>query len=183
MNIEDMGKNDNMSFSRQIQSSAIPNEIFDRWMERLSPAQFMALVAISYVFSKYRTVIHADDIERLTALSRASVNEILSTFKCDLGILERFFEIKPEQIKEIICQKSAQQSHEKLNNSFTFKTCSWCKSATLVLQRHHYPKPSRSGGTETVEICASCHAEYHYLERSCKVTEGFSKLFDEVPHE
>lgn len=42
-------------------------------------------------------------------------------------------------------------------------TCSWCGGKTLRLQLHHYPISARDGGQRTVEICANCHDEYHYL--------------------
>ena len=44
------------------------------------------------------------------------------------------------------------------------KICAWCGCKTTLLHKHHYPVPKRMGGTETVEICSNCHAEFHLAE-------------------
>lgn len=41
--------------------------------------------------------------------------------------------------------------------------CAWCGVQTCVLEQHHYPVAEKDGGTETVDICANCHREYHFL--------------------
>jgi len=41
--------------------------------------------------------------------------------------------------------------------------CSWCHCFTYTLHRHHWPISQQEGGTETVPICPTCHAEYHAL--------------------
>lgn len=41
--------------------------------------------------------------------------------------------------------------------------CEWCGGSTYRLQSHHYPIPSKEGGSAIVKICANCHDEYHYL--------------------
>lgn len=43
------------------------------------------------------------------------------------------------------------------------RTCKWCRCTTVAIQEHHYPIPKSEGGTETVSICANCHAEFHKL--------------------
>jgi hypothetical protein len=41
--------------------------------------------------------------------------------------------------------------------------CSWCFGTTTRLEKHHYPIPKREGGIEMVDICPSCHSEFHFL--------------------
>jgi len=43
----------------------------------------------------------------------------------------------------------------------TMLTCEWCGHRTPAIHRHHWPIPKRDGGTETVNICATCHATAH----------------------
>lgn len=44
------------------------------------------------------------------------------------------------------------------------KVCEWCGYQTSILHKHHHPVPKRLGGTETVNICANCHGEFHLKE-------------------
>jgi hypothetical protein len=44
-------------------------------------------------------------------------------------------------------------------------TCSWCRCVTAWLHEHHYPVTKSDGGSETVDICPNCHAEFHALTR------------------
>jgi len=44
--------------------------------------------------------------------------------------------------------------------------CEWCGAITPVLEKHHHPIKARDGGQETVNICGSCHAEFHFLTES-----------------
>lgn len=53
--------------------------------------------------------------------------------------------------------------------------CKWCKSKTVILNKHHYPVRRRDKGVDTVSICASCHSEFHYLSETCFYTPS-SKL-------
>jgi len=41
--------------------------------------------------------------------------------------------------------------------------CAWCHSLTYSLESHHYPILKSEGGLRTVDICANCHSEFHYL--------------------
>lgn len=43
--------------------------------------------------------------------------------------------------------------------------CRWCEASTAILHKHHYPISESKGGTETIDICPSCHCEFHYLQR------------------
>jgi hypothetical protein len=44
------------------------------------------------------------------------------------------------------------------------KECEWCERSCHRLIKHHYPIPYKNGGTETVEICGTCHEDFHYFE-------------------
>lgn len=41
--------------------------------------------------------------------------------------------------------------------------CEWCNGITACLQEHHYPVRKSAGGAEIVNICPSCHYEFHFL--------------------
>lgn len=49
--------------------------------------------------------------------------------------------------------------------------CPWCGGRTLIPHEHHYPIPRVLGGIETINICSTCHSEFHYLDKT-----GFIKL-------
>ena len=51
-----------------------------------------------------------------------------------------------------------------LQNKDKGRSCEWCGKKTTVIHRHHYPIPKKNGGTDIVEICSDCHAEFHSLE-------------------
>lgn len=67
----------------------------------------------------------------------------------------------PVEIMNVVKRKDPQQ----LNDPFArLKICCWCRSETYILHEHHYPVPLTQNGSETVEICANCHSEYHFLK-------------------
>lgn len=51
-----------------------------------------------------------------------------------------------------------------MENKDAGRTCAWCGKKTTVIHKHHYPVPKANGGTQIVEICSDCHAEFHSLE-------------------
>lgn len=60
--------------------------------------------------------------------------------------------------------------------------CQWCNSVTVILQQHHYPIPKSEQGKLTVDICASCHAEFHYLVSTSFYTPSTLLLKEFVLH-
>src|SRR3990167_970319 len=62
------------------------------------------------------------------------------------------------------------------------KKCEWCQGSTCILHAHHYPKSKKEGGQETVNICPSCHCEFHYLitENNYKIKEEYEKYFEDA---
>ena len=54
------------------------------------------------------------------------------------------------------------------------KTCNWCGYNCTKLHSHHYPIQKKDGGTETVDICPNCHAEYHSLKFKIKANDIYN---------
>lgn len=42
--------------------------------------------------------------------------------------------------------------------------CDWCKTKCHSIQEHHYPISKKNNGKDKVNICGTCHADYHYIE-------------------
>ena len=76
-------------------------------------------------------------------------NDVSSTYRGRIVDVSQF-----EQIKEDI-----------VNDSGEKKACEWCGCKTTILHKHHYPIPKRLGGKEVVNICPTCHYEFHSKER------------------
>lgn len=74
-------------------------------------------------------------------------------------VAEEFFYTQ-EQIVEKLKSKQPQHIEGALH------ICEWCDATTFVLHVHHYPIPKCKGGTETVDVCANCHCEYHFLKNA-----------------
>lgn len=74
----------------------------------------------------------------------------------EMGIVYRHQMSQEEAIA--ILQGKVPQSH-----GFFSQSCQWCGATTKTLHAHHYPIPACKGGTETVDICPNCHAEFHQL--------------------
>lgn len=51
-------------------------------------------------------------------------------------------------------------------------TCTWCKCKTYILHAHHFPIRKEAGGNVTVDICPSCHQEFHFLENSIELVDS-----------
>ena len=51
--------------------------------------------------------------------------------------------------------------------------CVWCHCFTTTIHHHHHPIPKCQGGTEIVEICANCHAEFHTDHHTYFITVPF----------
>lgn len=67
----------------------------------------------------------------------------------------------PDGIKQFISEKAG-QFFPYPNPEWDH--CEWCGGQSPALQRHHYPLPRSEGGKDTVKICGSCHAEFHFYE-------------------
>lgn len=106
--------------------------------------------------------------------SRDSVIKALDLL-LDAGLLiERTFDRFESQ------EKCAQKEPQ---NGFGDCRCEWCKGKTCILEEHHYPIPRSEGGAEIVQICGSCHREFHFLtsNRFFEWSEVLLQLFEENP--
>lgn len=81
--------------------------------------------------------------------------------------------ITPVEIMNIVKHKNPQQ----LKDPFAkIKICCWCNSETYVLHDHHYPVTAKSNGSDTIQICANCHSEYHFLKTVTLIRINKEKL-------
>lgn len=72
------------------------------------------------------------------------------------GLLQSY-KISQNEARQI-CQAKHPQSIEG-----AVVSCAWCGGRTWTLQQHHFPRTLAEGGETTVDICGSCHDEYHWL--------------------
>lgn len=102
-----------------------------------------------------------EGVRELAERCRMSVESVSNSFQSLLahGLIEVSV-LSPEEAKAFLRKKYPQSLG---NPRFGWRTCQWCGATTLAIHRHHYPIQKSEGGTETVSICASCHAEYHML--------------------
>ena len=49
------------------------------------------------------------------------------------------------------------------------QTCEWCGINTLITHSHHFPIQKKDKGIETVNICPTCHYEFHSLDGAISV--------------
>ncbi|MBE9053543.1 hypothetical protein IQ243_24685 [Nostocales cyanobacterium LEGE 11386] len=62
-------------------------------------------------------------------------------------------------------EEALQLIRKKVPQSFSNSRlkCSWCNGTTVAIQKHHYPVKRSEDGKEVVNICPSCHCEFHFL--------------------
>lgn len=65
------------------------------------------------------------------------------------------------------------------------QTCDWCTGSTCVLHAHHYPIRKSKGGQNTVNICPSCHCEFHFLldKKHYRIKKEIKDEFDKAIEE
>jgi len=84
-----------------------------------------------------------------------TVNKCLNELE-KLEVIEPYF-LSVTEIAEILISKSLK------GKGIGTLVCDWCSCNTCTLHAHHYPVPKKENGGKTVNICANCHREYHYL--------------------
>ena len=52
---------------------------------------------------------------------------------------------------------------EMLNIKNSKKGCLFCGYDKCYLDKHHYPIRKKYCGTDTINLCANCHREFHYF--------------------
>jgi hypothetical protein len=74
-------------------------------------------------------------------------------------------ELSQEEKMEILKTKDLK------NKGIGNKECSVCNIKTFYLHPHHYPILKSKGGTDTIDICPTCHAEFHVKLYSIVITQ------------
>ena len=70
----------------------------------------------------------------------------------NIGIL---IKLNSEQVVSILRNKKLEGFGIGLSK------CYWCGIKTNSIQKHHYPIAKSNGGEKIVEICPTCHYEFH----------------------
>ena len=94
------------------------------------------------------------DLAQLADSTEGSIAVTLSELRKAGFILQAKY--LPENAREVVQNGLTVTTHQR-------QACEWCKRPVIALQRHHYPVSRTSGGKLTVDICGTCHADYHAL--------------------
>lgn len=128
-----------------------------------------------------RKLIGKFDIKLIYKLS-CSIGKIKKIDRNDWVKLEKIglakkVRFNQQEIKEILSNKSKCLVTEIENTPIHI--CEWCESQTYILHSHHFPIAKKDGGKNTVEICANCHSEFHWLvdRYHYKPDEEYEKIF------
>jgi hypothetical protein len=78
------------------------------------------------------------------------------------GIRKKFIELKNKGALEK-ASFSDQEAYEKLKAGPFDSGCHFCGYNTTFLDKHHFPVRASKGGTETIDLCANCHREFHHI--------------------
>lgn len=130
----------------------IPNILFDL-MPDMKEAELRCVIAIV----QWTEMTISELVEKTGMTRQGVINGVEAG--CLNGSLSKAPGMPPVHAKAIVSGKHPQ----KYPSLGKIKRCAWCKGDTLILHAHHYPITRENGGTETVNICANCHAEYHAL--------------------
>ena len=99
-------------------------------------------------------IVDSDDILKNLKILKYEKDTIVKKIKkyTEIGLL---IKLSSEQIVTILKNKNLK------GTGIGFSTCSWCGIKTTSIQKHHYPISRADGGKELVEICPTCHYEFH----------------------
>lgn len=107
-------------------------------------------------------------------LIKSEVQKTKSTYLLDI-VFKNASKLKNKEFIKNIAMQYLTLGKEGFVNSSGIKKqrgkatkCEWCGRKTTAIQKHHYPIPKRLGGTETVNICPTCHCENHLKEYQFK---------------
>jgi len=73
----------------------------------------------------------------------------------------KIINFEQEEAIKILKEKIPQKFTCDLNFDNNF--CNWCKCHSYLLHKHHHPIRKKYGGIKTIDICANCHQEFHFL--------------------
>ena len=121
-----------------------------------------------------RSVIQDDSLNPATKLIYGDIilfyDNISKTFS--LKEIIQFSQEKKYTVKKALNDLTASQyickikitdqlMFEKLNVKNSDNGCLFCGYDSSPLDKHHFPIRAKEGGSETIEICANCHREFH----------------------
>lgn len=126
--------------------------IREEMLDIVTAAEFWLLIHIKaskVTFPSNKALLESTGwhIEKLQNIKRSLIKK---------GVIIRKSVQDAKWVKDRICSKNFQ------GLGVGDKACAWCQINTCVLHSHHYPTPKSANGTETVDICPNCHAEYHF---------------------
>lgn len=140
-----------------------PNDLFDHWLPILKESDlkvFLVIMKKTHVENENQKFVTTSQIKKLTNLNLETTIYAISSLK-QTGLIEEYI-IDLNDILSFLKNKTPQKIDEAC------EICEWCKGTSFILHSHHYPKKKADGGTNTVNICASCHCEFHFLQDSKK---------------
>lgn len=117
-----------------------------------------------------------DGIAGALGIERSTVSKKLS-WLVKFGFLEIADAPLPAEVRALLFTKGQSSWAYKQKFWTEGKSCEWCQGLALRLHKHHYPIPKSEEGTETENICPSCHDEFHFMleGKGYKITR---KLYD-----
>lgn len=111
-----------------------------------------------------RHFLDLDDIsENITIMSSRSIGRAIDKLVSE-GIVKK---IKLTSIDKYEILSNKQMEGLGIGN----RVCEWCGCNTTILNKHHFPIQAKDNGTETVNICANCHSEFHHLTYDLVIQE------------
>ncbi len=140
-----------------------PDEFFDIAVKECSGSEIKLLGRLIYkqiTENKLWHVLATKELAQETSLCEKNVNECIKSLEDNNWIKTR--NLEDSEILSLLENKEQVQLTK--SGAFPEYRCWWCKGISYVLRQHHYPIPKSEGGTDTIDICGSCHAEFHFLK-------------------
>ena len=102
-------------------------------------------------------IIRLERIEKFSAY-----NHFSALFNISTGRVSQIFSGLIE-LKFIAKKKLTDQAAYIILNKGNDLGCLFCGYENSYLDKHHYPIRNKDNGTETIDLCANCHREFHFL--------------------
>lgn len=136
-------------------SFIIPDYVFEL---RLSPQAFRVYAHLKCLHDNNWPDNGIKATAKTCLMSSNSVRRAMSELM-EAKLVEQVFAMSGEKAAKLIQAKTPQ------SDIGLVALCEWCRCNTAWLHAHHFPVSRSDGGTETVDICPNCHAEFHALTR------------------
>ena len=142
-------KNSEKQISPNERLVILPDEVYE---SGLKPSEFRVFCHLVYLNQEGLPLSLKRSCE-ITLMGQDAFKSALVRLE-EVGFVKRTQDKwTPEEIKQFTISKK--KADEK---------CEWCGSMVHTLQKHHFPVSAKDGGKDIVEICGSCHADFHHLE-------------------